>query len=85
MDDRVAWHWWRMEIAWHRSSVTNGAVGSGGGYMMGIIHQVVLPHLVGSYIGCMKAGFCDPSTHSIYSIAKMLGVAQGPHLRLVIG
>ena len=29
-------------------------------YIIDIIHQIIVPHLVGSYIGHTKAAFCDP-------------------------
>ena len=48
----------------------------GRAYIVGGAHLFGAPHL---------AGFCDPPTRSIYSVAETLGVAQGPHLRLVIG
>ena len=39
-------------------------------------NQLMAPHL---------AGLCNPLTRSISSTAKILRVAQGPHVRLVIG
>ena len=45
--------------------------------MIGTIHQVVVPHLVGSYVGRTKAGFCDsPSlqkaTHLLGTLTALL-------------
>ena len=73
VDDAVAWHgghWRPTVIIW--SSVTGG-------------DWVAQVQEVAGRSTSISLDFYDPPTRSIYSTAKVLGVAQGPHLRLLIG